>query len=123
MNNNNLTLKNNLYFNKKISSFHKLNKKFDKIYTNLKREIKNKNKTLNVLDDKFKLNFRLKDLSKYKKFKTIVIIGMGGSILGANAIYDFFRFTIKKKVYFFDDLDENKLSSLKKKNIYLKFFL
>ena len=115
MNNNNLTLKNNLYFNKKISSFHKLNKKFDKIYTNLKREIKNKNKTLNVLDDKFKLNFRLKDLSKYKKFKTIVIIGMGGSILGANAIYDFFRFTIKKKVYFFDDLDENKLSSLKKK--------
>ena len=115
MNNNNLTLKNNLYFNKKISSFHKLNKKFDKIYTNLKREIKNKNKTLNVLDDKFKLNFRLKDLSKYKKFKTIVIIGMGGSILGANAIYDFFRFTIKKKVYFFDDLDENKLSLLKKK--------
>ena len=115
MNNNNLTLKNNLYFNKKISSFHKLNKKFDKIYTNLKREIKNKNKTLNVLDEKFKLNFRLKDLSKYKKFKTIVIIGMGGSILGANAIYDFFRFTIKKKVYFFDDLDENKLSSLKKK--------
>tara|TARA_Y100000591_G_scaffold313463_1_gene318939 strand:- start:652 stop:1866 length:1215 start_codon:yes stop_codon:yes gene_type:complete len=115
VNNNNLTLKNNLYFNKKISSFHKLNKKFDKIYTNLKREIKNKNKTINVLDDKFKLNFRLKDLSKYKKFKTIVIIGMGGSILGANAIYDFFRSTIKKKVYFFDDLDENKLSSLKKK--------
>ena len=115
MNNNNLTLKNNLYFNKKISSFHKLNKKFDKIYTNLKREIKNKNKTLNVLDDKFKFNFRLRELSKYKKFNTIAIIGMGGSILGANAIYDFFRSTIKKKVYFFDDLDENKLSSLKKK--------
>ncbi len=115
MNNNNLTLKNNLYFNKKISSFHKLNKKFDKIYTNLKREIKNKNKTLNVLDDKFKFNFRLRELSKYKKFNTMVIIGMGGSILGANAIYDFFRSTIKKKVYFFDDLDEHKLSSLKKK--------
>ena len=115
MNNNNLTLKNNLYFNKKINSFHKLNKKFDKIYTNLKREINNKNKTLNVLDDKFKFNFRLRELSKYKKFNTMVIIGMGGSILGANAIYDFFRSTIKKKVYFFDDLDENKLSSLKKK--------
>ena len=115
MNNNNLTLKNNLYFNKKINSFHKLNKKFDKIYTNLKREINNKNKTLNVLDDKFKFNFRLRELSKYKKFNTIAIIGMGGSILGANAIYDFFRSTIKKKVYFFDDLDENKLSSLKKK--------
>tara|TARA_B100000003_G_C10900374_1_gene358997 strand:- start:50 stop:1264 length:1215 start_codon:yes stop_codon:yes gene_type:complete len=115
VNNNNLTLKNNLYFNKKINSFHKLNKKFDKIYTNLKREINNKNKTLNVLDDKFKFNFRLRELSKYKKFNTIAIIGMGGSILGANAIYDFFRSTIKKKVYFFDDLDENKLSSLKKK--------
>ena len=37
---------------------------------------------------------------------------MGGSILGAEAIYNFFRFKIKKKIYFFDDLDENKLSSL-----------
>ena len=101
MNNNNLTLKNNIYFNKKLSSFHKLNKKFDKIYTELKKEIKNKNKTLNVLDDKFKLNFRLRDLNKYKKFNTIVVIGMGGSILGANAIYDFFRSTIKKKGLFF----------------------
>ena len=64
MNNNNLTLKNNLYFNKKISSCHKLNKKFDKIYINLKREIKNKNKTLNIPDDKFKFNFRLRELSK-----------------------------------------------------------
>ena len=115
MNNKNLILKNNKHFNKKISLSYQLNKKFDKIYTDLKREIKNKNKTLNVLDDKFKLNLKLKDLNKYKKFKTIVIIGMGGSILGANAIYNFFNSTIKKKVYFFDDLDENKLTSLKKK--------
>ena len=45
---------------------------------------------------------------------------MGGSILGANAIYNFFRSTIKKKVYFFDDLDENKLISFKKKRIFTK---
>ena len=115
MNNKNLTLKNNIHFNKKISLSNQLNKKFDKIYNDLKIEIKNKNKTLNVLDDKFKFNLKLKDLNKYKKFKTIVIIGMGGSILGANAIYNFFSSTIKKKVYFFDDLDENKLISLKKK--------
>ena len=88
MNNKNLVLKNNIYFNKKTSLSYKLNKKFDKIFADLKREIKNKNKTLNILDDKFKFNFRLKDLNKYKKFKTIAIIGMGGSILG-KCIYNF----------------------------------
>ena len=33
---------------------------------------------------------------------------MGGSILGAEAIYNFFQKKIKKKFYFFNDLDERK---------------
>ena len=40
---------------------------------------------------------------------------MGGSILGAEAIHHFFRSKIKKKFYFFNDLDERKLSNFKKK--------
>ena len=38
-----------------------------------------------------------KDLDKFKKFKTISIIGMGGSILGAESIYQFLKDKIKKK--------------------------
>ena len=68
-----------------------------------------------MLDKKFKMNFKIKELSQFKKFKNIAIIGMGGSILGTEAIYNLFQFKVKKKIYFFNDLDENKLSNLKKK--------
>ena len=40
---------------------------------------------------------------------------MGGSILGTEAIYNFFQKKIKKKFYFFNNLDENKLYDFKKK--------
>ena len=40
---------------------------------------------------------------------------MGGSILGTEAIYNFFKKKIKKKVYFFNDLNENNILNFKKK--------
>ena len=40
---------------------------------------------------------------------------MGGSILGAESIYNFLQKKIKKKLYFFDDLDPKKISLFKKK--------
>ena len=40
---------------------------------------------------------------------------MGGSILGTEAIYNFLNNKIKKKVYFFDDLNTKSISNLKKK--------
>ncbi|MDA9619027.1 glucose-6-phosphate isomerase [Candidatus Pelagibacter bacterium] len=104
-----------LYQNYKGNSIKLLSKKFDKIFSEIKRDIKNEKKTLNVLDSRFKFNFKIKDLKRYKRFKTIAIIGMGGSILGAEAIYDFFQTKIKKKFYFFNNLDENKVTDFKKK--------
>jgi len=92
-----------------------LSEKFEKIFLEIKRDIKNNKKTLNILDDKFKFNFKTNDLKKFKKFKTIVIIGMGGSILGTEAIYNFLNIKIKKKVYFFNDIDENKIANFKRK--------
>ena len=97
---------------KRVNSF---SKKFNKALVEIKKDINNENKTANVLNAKFKFNFKIENLKKFKKFKTIVLIGMGGSILGAEAIYNFFQTSIKKRVYFFDDLDENKLIHLKKK--------
>ena len=72
------------------------------------------NQVINILTERFKLNFKNKDLNKFKKFKTIVIIGMGGSSLGAEAIHQFFINRIKKKVHFLNDLDLEKLLNLKK---------
>jgi len=101
----------------KSSVSKQLSKKFNKIFLDINSNIKNKNKTLNVLDKKFQFNFKIKDLNKFKKFKTIAIVGMGGSILGVEAIYKFLEKKIKKKVYFFNDLDENILKEFKKKEI------
>ena len=112
----NLFTKNNIqqkYLNK--NSLKKLSKEFKNILLNINHDIKNTKKSLNVLNDKFKFNFKIKDLKKFKKFKTIAIIGMGGSILGAEAISGFLNIKIKKKIYFFNDLDSNKISNFKKK--------
>ena len=81
--------------------FKKLSKNFTKIFKEIKSDYKSEKKTLNVLNAKFKFNFHIKDLEKFKKFKSIAIIGMGGSILGANAISGFLEEKLKKKNLFF----------------------
>ena len=93
----------------------KLNKKINKIFSQLIDETKNQKKTLNLLNNKYKFNFKISEFKKFRKFKTIAVIGMGGSILGAEAIYNFLEFKIKKKVYFFNNLDENKIIDFKNK--------
>lgn len=111
----NLLLKNNIqknYF--KQSSFNSFSKEFEKTITNIKKEINDNHSTLNVLNKKYEFNFKIKDLKTFRKFKVYAIIGMGGSILGSMAIHNFLEKNIKKKIYFFNDLDEKKISKLKK---------
>jgi glucose-6-phosphate isomerase len=113
---NNLFTKNNIqgkYLNK--VSLKKFSKDFKKIFFDIEEDIRNSKKTLNTINQKMHLNFKFKDLDKFKKFKKIAIIGMGGSILGAEAISSFLRKKIKKKIYFFDDLNETKILDFKKK--------
>ena len=99
----------------KNSSNNKLQRDFKKILIQITKEIENSNKTLSVLNKNFKFNFKIQDLKRFKKFKSIIVIGMGGSILGAEAIYNFLQKKIKKKIYFFDNLDEDKIEEFKKK--------
>ena len=99
--------KDNFYFN--------ISKKFNQIFSELKNELNNKNKTINILDKKFSLNFKISELQKFKKFKKIAIIGMGGSILGSEAIYNFLEKRVKKKIYFLNNINEKKIITLKKK--------
>jgi len=86
-----------------------ISKKIDLIFNDLDV----KKDSFHVLSKKFKYNFKPNNLKKYKKFNIVVIIGMGGSILGAKAIYDFLGFKIKKKFIFFDNLDEEKIHKIK----------
>jgi len=104
----NLHLKKNLKF-KHLSMFNNIRSK-------LIEDIDKTTKTESILNKNFKLNFKTKDLNKFKKFKNLAIIGMGGSILGAEAIYQSLKKKIKKKVYFFDNLETQKILDFKNKN-------
>ena len=99
----------------KKKSLKKLLKNFNQSFLEIENEVKNTKKTLSVLSNNFTFNFKKNDLDKFKKFKTISIIGMGGSILGAESIYQFLKDKIKKKIYFFDDIDQEKILNFKKK--------
>lgn len=118
MKNNNLFLKRNIEFD--IQNKKKLNyfsKKFEKVYSNITNEINSEKNGLGVLSKKFKIKIKTKDLKRFKKYKNIVIIGMGGSILGSEAVYYFLKDKIKKNIYFFNNLDENKIKDFKKKKL------
>ncbi len=91
----------------------KINSKLKK---NLKKLLDERNQIINSFDKSYKNSYNRIKISKYKKFSDILLIGMGGSILGAKAIYNFFKDRIKKKFYFIDDLDEDKLKFFLKKN-------
>ena len=92
----------------------KLTKKFKKVFDKEIKEPKNL-ETLKILEKDFNINFNIKGLKKFKKFKTVTIIGMGGSILGSQAVYNLLRKKIKKKFYFFDNLDTERILDFKKK--------
>ena len=83
---------------------HRLNKKllksYPKIIKDISNDIDNSTKIYNVLGDNFKFNFKIQDLKKFKKFNTIALIGIGGSILGSETIYNFLKKKIKKKYFF-----------------------
>ena len=59
-------------------------------------------------------DFNLSDIKNLKKFENYNLIGMGGSSLGAKAIYSFMKPKIKKKFTFLDNLYSNKNISKKK---------
>ena len=95
-------LKIRIIFNKLISGYYKGD---DQILLSLSK--------------KYKYSFNFQKIKKYKRFKDFRIFGMGGSSLGAEAIYYFLKKKIKKKFQFLNNisLSNNKSSKNKKLNI------
>ena len=85
-----------------------------KIKKKLSNILKEENEIIKSLGKFYKYSFQKKNLKKYKTKLNYRIIGMGGSSLGAKAIYDFLKHKIKKNFKFIDNLNNN--SSKEKKN-------
>ncbi|MDC3152230.1 glucose-6-phosphate isomerase [Pelagibacteraceae bacterium] len=91
-----------------------LNKKRLNIQINkIKEDIKKKKNVFHSFSKNFKLNFNLNELKRYKKFKRIIIIGMGGSILGTQAIHNFLKKNSKKELIFINNLSPSQTNYLK----------
>ena len=89
-------------------------------FTNFYEKIYTKNKNSNFFSIKillklypllqsfskdYKYSYSKKTLNKFKNYKVIRIIGMGGSILGTEAIFQFLKDRIKKKIIFLNNLN------------------
>ena len=100
-------------------NFHNFSCKKKNTVKNIFNQIKKnyflgKEKLLLSLSDQYKYSFDVKKISKFKRFSTYRIIGMGGSVLGAEAIYNFLKFKIKKKFIFLNNLKSGVNKKFKK---------
>ena len=101
-------------------SIKKKNSKIKKILNELLDNYSKKNNQLLLsLSKKYKYKFKFQNIKKYKKFKHYRIFGMGGSSLGAEAIYSFLNRKIRKKFSFVNniDLSRNKNNKINQLNI------
>ena len=96
----------NAFINSKI---YKQNiKKTKNIFKSFKKDFKNGELPfLESYTKNYKFKFSKEVLKKYSSYKNIIVLGMGGSVLGTKSIYSFFKKKIKKKIFFFDNLDIN----------------
>ena len=102
----NLSYKNFNFSKPNISSKNKISKA-------LKNFISEKSSILSSMSNNYKDSYNKSFLSKFKNINEIFLIGMGGSVLGAKAIYSFLK-PKKKKLIFIDDYLKKNIKSKKK---------
>ena len=93
----------------------KLKNKNQKLKKKLISILSEENEVINSLKKSYKNNYTKKLIKKFKNSKNFRLIGMGGSILGTNTIYEFLKYKIKKNFIFVDNLQAKETKSEKKK--------
>ena len=91
-----------------------IKKKTKFIKLKLNSILKEDNQIVQSLRQSYKDSYNRKTISIFRKKFDYRIIGMGGSTLGAQAIYDFLKKKIKKKFYFIDNLNPTQKKKLNK---------
>ena len=99
----NLSFKNFLIKEKKLT-----------VKKNLYLILKEKNQVISSLSKSYKDSFSKKNIKHFNKKFDYRIIGMGGSTLGAQSIYDFLKKKIKTNFIFVDNLNAFRNKKAKK---------
>ena len=85
-----------------LNKFNKNLKKTKKVFDSFLVDLKNNQIPLLASYEKnYEFDFSTTMVNRFSKYKNIIVIGMGGSILGTKSIYSFLKERIKKKVFFF----------------------
>jgi len=108
--------------NIKLKNFlRKKNTKLNKILKNIIKDkaLLKKYPLLNSLTKKFKYSYQKKNIDSLKSYSKVNLVGMGGSILGAEAIYDFLKHKVKKKFFFYNNLQFKNIPKTNEKKINL----
>ena len=95
--------------NIKFKNF-KLKSKNLKFKKDLKILLSKKNELFKSLTSSYDYSYSNKLVYKLKKYSSLRVIGMGGSILGTEAIYDFLKHKIKKNFLFVNSLKQDQIS-------------
>ena len=91
-----------------------------KIKKDFKLLLREDNAVIKSLYSSYKNSYNKKIITKLKKYSQIKIIGMGGSILGTESIYDFLKHKIKRNFSFINNLEAKKnFYANKKQNLNL----
>ena len=93
----------------------KIKHKNQKLKQKLISILSEENEIINSLKKSYKNSYTKKLIKKFKNSKNFRLIGMGGSILGTNTIYEFLKYKIKKNFIFVDNLQAKENKSEKKK--------
>ena len=102
--------------NFKNFSKKKKNSKVNRLLIKILRE---NNEVIKSLKTNYKNSFTKKKISDLKKFNEVNVIGMGGSILGSQAIHSFLSYKIKKNFIFINNLEKRIVQKPKKKKLNL----
>ena len=95
----------------------KFNNKLKRILFDILQKKNPNYRIIDTFSNNYQYSYNKKKITKFKKYKTISIFGLGGSSLCIKAIYNFLRFKIRKKVYFYDNLDVDIPKIFKNRNL------
>ena len=93
----------------------KIKKNTQKVKKKLKKLLQENNEVIKSLRKTYKNSYNRKLIDKYNKGLNYRVIGMGGSTLGTQTIYDFLGKKIKKNFSFIDNLQSITKTNNKKK--------
>ncbi len=87
-----------------------------RVKKDFKQLVNSDNQILKSLSLRYVYSYSKKIVKKYKNFSKLRIIGIGGSILGTEAIYSFLKYKIKKRFFFVNtiknDINKNKKNKI-----------